>query len=222
VPRRCCSGTLSVRLSTPGLNSPQLRAPSATLGKQSTSRGCYHTRCLFRLCIDLILPTLTLLIDNADIDLTALDELLQLWKDAGEMFGMALCKRLEEHADLAEPFGELLNALPHVKGCCADAIIIEPMTRAQFDPPPELAIPHSVVADILLALEVTVSAEVERRFDTFVDHLWKRTQGNWVSLTTFVTVLDQHLGPDSRRPRLLKQAMIDSTFDQLAGVRKVW
>ena len=138
------------------------------------------------------------------------------------MFGMVLCKGLEEHAELNEPFGELLNALPHVKGCCTDALIIEPMTRAQFDPPPELEMLHSVVAEILLALEANVSAEVERRFDEFVERLWQRTQGNWVALTTFVTVLDQRLGPDSRRPRLLTQKIIDDVFDQLDRVRKLW
>jgi hypothetical protein len=52
------------------------------------------------------LPTLALLIDNADIDEPTLDELLQLWKDTGEMFGMVLCKRLE-----AIPFKDTVGKL---------------------------------------------------------------------------------------------------------------
>jgi hypothetical protein len=121
-----------------------------------------------------------------------------------------------------EPFGELLKALPHVQDSCADGIVVEPMTRKQFDPPAELKLDHSVVAEVLIALEATPNAEVKERFDEFVERFWKRTQGIWVPLTTVVTALDQRLGPDSRRPRLLTQNIIDDVFNQLDRVRKLW
>ena len=45
---------------------------------------------------------------------------------------------------------------------------------------------------------------------------------HWVSLTTFVTALDQRLDPDEGRLRLLTQKIIDDVFDQLDRVRKLW
>jgi hypothetical protein len=43
-----------------------------------------------------------------------------------------------------------------------------------------------------------------------------------VSLTTFITVLDQRLGSDKGRQRLLTQKSIDDVFGQLDSVRKLW
>lgn len=158
------------------------------------------------------LPILAVIIDDANLDKWAIDWLHHFWRECDEAFGIVLCARQELDEEDDETFGDTLAQVPHVKDCCLDSITLEPMTRGQFEP--------EVYARFIAGLQARPASTVDQM--ALIERLWDWTKGNWKSLSTVVTVFDQHLGPDAKRPRVFGQREIDDVFARLEGVRKAW
>ena len=152
-----------------------------------------------------------IVIDNAHLDVSALDWLIHLWENCRCCFSIVLAATMEINATPGEPLSDILQAIPRAANSCGDGVVLNLMTKAQFDP--------FLISDVLVALDADVTTEVDHNFNQFVDQFWDTTKGNWTSINTIAARFHERLV--GKQPRMISTQIIEEVFAGIQRARSV-
>ena len=135
-----------------------------------------------------------------DIDGVTFDWLIQLWNDCQHQFAIVLCAQMQPNATPDEPFKDLWSHVSkEMREYLVDELVLNRMSKEHF------------VEEVLPALLDELDADYDSRV-LLSGIMWQRTQGNWHSMTRWITFLDEELAPDKRSPRIITQGIVDRVF----------